>query len=91
MTKSIIQQELEGKSLVFGLNEIQYYAYMHGEVYSAIQKALEELKKERVCLFHYPVYTKNVCEKDSNNCEFVYRELDIEKCFGDVKYANKKE
>jgi len=40
--KSTIQTELEGKFLVFGVNEIQYYAIMYGDVQSAIQKALKD-------------------------------------------------
>ena len=47
-----------------------------------IQKALEELKKNRYCnstiAFH-------ICDKNPDDCNFIVDWLDIEKCFGEVK------
>ena len=95
MTKSIIELELEEK----GYNANVYdkgtlisgcYIYYIKDVNSAIQKALEDLKKKKFCKTHDGLGGMDYCDLAEGECIFVYRESDVEKCFGEVKDAKNK-
>ena len=76
MTKSIIEQELERFFVhVDGINSNN--ADLRIRIYSAIQKALEELKKKRQCQNGYP----HACKKYPGDCDFYVHWLDVEEVF----------
>ena len=73
MTESIIEQELMGnRSSTLKCNSYTL------EVYEAIQKAFEELKKYGNCHKLYP----HLCSKHPEDCEIYFELSDVEKCFG---------
>ena len=80
MKKSIIEQELERRDNKC-IND-------HCDICTkqTIQKALEELKKKRICIAHK--ITKQ-CKLYSNECHYKIYWSDVEKCF-EVKDAKNK-
>ena len=81
MTKSIIELELEKCKEICACGSSGHGGGFldKSQVNSSIQKALEELMKDRYCnstiAFH-------ICDKNPDDCNFIVEWLDIEKCFG---------
>ena len=98
MTKPLIEQELEklGTYPVWINSEMTYLTLHPNDVNSAIQKALEELKKKvethfycQDCDSEISDYGNHSADHSITETEFV-EWLDVKKCFGEVKDVKNK-
>ena len=85
--KSIIELEL---IKIVQLKKTGYPLPNFDDIRLAIQKALKELKKKRFCKTHDGLGEDDYCGLAEGKCVFVYRESDVEKCFGEVENATDK-